>query len=249
MDKRSDLREFIKREPTQRVFAKVFDRSTIESVHALSLKGFFEEVEFVVSTGKEAHVFRARDKSGNFRAVKAYKVSTSNFHSMGEYISGDQRFRNVKKNKRDTVFAWTKKEFKNLQKATEAGANVPLPHGFMNNVLVMEFVGEKGEAAKTLKDGGAKSAEKIRKGFVEFMARMYNADLVHADLSEYNVLMRGKEMVFIDLGQAVLTSHPKAEEFFERDLRNVCGYLEKNGLKKTPKELRGEVKDFAEKIR
>ncbi|MEW6294902.1 MAG: serine protein kinase RIO [Candidatus Diapherotrites archaeon] len=244
------LKEFIKEESTQRVFAKVFDEKTIAAVHKLATKGLIEELEFVISTGKEAHVFRARDRAGNFRAVKIYRITTSDFKNMSAYIQGDQRFKQVPKEKHELIFAWTKKEFKNLELARRAGVRVPLPLGFEKNVLVMEFIGVNGIPSNTMKETDIKDLSKAYNTMIEWIARMYKAGLVHSDLSEYNVLVREsegeQELVLIDIGQAVLASHPKAREFFERDLRNVSNYFSKKGLKKSFEEAYEEVKKAVE---
>ena len=66
----------------------------------------------------------------------------------------------VKKDKRDFVFAWTRKEFKNLLRMKKAKIKSPVPIAFSENVLVMEFVGKDGKAAPTLKERPAKKVEK-----------------------------------------------------------------------------------------
>jgi len=242
------LQNIVPEEETRRIFAQVFDKSTIETIHALANKGYFKTLEFVISTGKEAHVFRAVDSSGNFRAVKIYKIETSDFKNMGKYLEGDIRFKSIKKTKRDLVFAWTRKEFKNLEALNKAGIPVPLPIVSKNNVLVMEFIGKNGKAARAIKD----EPPQLRKFYdfaVDALARMlFKAELVHSDFSEYNVLNSAGKLVLIDCGQAILTSHPSAREFWQRDLKNIANYLNKNGLKKTSEELEEEVKALKGKI-
>jgi RIO kinase 1 len=235
----------LKEEKIRRVFAKVFDFHTIQTVHALATKKYFDEVEFVISSGKEAVVFRARDSKNNYRAVKIYKISTSNFKHMNDYIEGDLRFKNIRKTKKDIVFAWTKKEFKNLERARKAGVRVPVPLTFLNNVLVMEFIGKNGIPAPLLKDvkiEGINEVKKIVSKMIEWVALLYNAGLVHADLSEYNVLVNGEELVLIDNGQAVLLSHPRAKEFFERDVKNIANFAIKKGWNKSFNSILALVK-------
>ena len=77
---------------------------------------------------------------------------------------------------------------------------------------------------------------------------MFKAELIHADFSEYNLLNRNRELVLIDAGQAVLTTHPEAEAFFERDLRNVANYFSKKGLKKSMEEVKADVKALQERV-
>ncbi len=244
------LQQLVPEEKARRIFAKVFDESTVQTVHSLAQKGQFNLLEYVVSTGKEAHVFRAVDVSGNYRAVKIYRVETSDFKNMQEYLEGDRRFKGIRKNKRDIVLAWTKKEFKNLELASRAGARVPLPRAFKNNVLVMEFIGQNGIASPTLKDRGIAGLElqELYEKIIDGVAKMvFRAKLVHSDLSEYNILMQGSEPVIIDVGQAVLMDHPKAKKFFERDLKNLSAFFTKKGLEKSPEEIHADIKAKKEK--
>jgi len=244
-----DIRKFVPAEEARRTFAKVFDSGTIKTVHRLSTKGYFDKLEYVISTGKEAHVFHAVDSNGDSRAVKIYKIGTSDFNKMHQYLHGDIRFNKVKKNKRDIVFAWTRKEFKNLLLMNKVGIRCPMPIVFHENVLVMEFVGENGKAAPPLKEKAPKNVEKAYNTIVDFLARLiFKAELVYADFSEYNILNKNEEFVLIDAGQAVLTTHPEAEAFFERDLYNAARYFSKLGLEKTPEELKEDVKAKKEKI-
>ena len=52
---------------------------------------------------------------------------------------------------------------------------------------------------------------------------MYDkAGLVHADLSEYNLLWQDDTLYVIDVGQAVEKNHPFSHQFLLRDCHNVC---------------------------
>ena len=54
------------------------------------------------------------------------------------------------------------------------------------------------------------------------MKNMYSkANLVHADLSEYNMLWFKDQLYFIDVSQAVEKQHPLAMVFLLRDCGNV----------------------------
>lgn len=237
------IRELIREEKSRRIFAGVFDRQAIETVHSLASKGYFETLEFVISTGKEAHVFRAVDAAGSFRAVKIYKIETSDFKRMHDYIEGDRRFGHVKKTKREMVFVWAKKEFGNLEAMRNAGIRVPLPVAVRNNALVMEFIGKNGIAAKTVKEQPPENIKDFHSTIVDFLAKMlFKAKIVHADLSEYNVLNNSEEFVVIDVGQGIPLSHPRAKTFFERDLTNISNYLAKKGEKTDSSSLLAEIK-------
>jgi len=240
------LKDYIKEESLKNHFVKVFDENTILAVHKLAKRGFFKELEFLISEGKEAVVFRAVTNSGTFVAVKVYKIETSGFRRMQDYLEGDLRFKKVGSDKRSIVFAWTKKEYKNLEIAVKANLNVPFPIAFYENCLVMEFIGkkgkEKGEYSQRLKENPPKDPEKAYQELIKFIAGLYEQGLVHADLSEYNILNNEETMVVIDLGQAVTKSHSKAEEFFNRDIKNLSKYFAKLGVNKSEKQIKEEVK-------
>ncbi len=234
-----------KDETLQRTFEYVFDKPTMDTIYKLAMKGQFQQLEFVISTGKEAHVFRAFDKSGNFRAVKVYKTNTSTFHDMLKYIQGDPRFEKVGSQKHEVVNAWTQKEFKNLELCRKAGVNAPLPFAFLNNVLVMEFIGTGGDASPTLREASKAGIEweNVYAQVVENMSKLFfGAKLVHADLSEYNMLFRQGTIEFIDLGQAVLQSHPHAKEFFDRDLKNLSNYFRKKGVQTSAEKMTEDLR-------
>lgn len=233
-----------RQEIDRKTFAKVFDKQTLDTLQELAQKGHFDVLEHIVSTGKEAHVFAATDQSGKTRAVKIYKKETTDFKRMADYIIGDNRFRNVRKDIRDLVTAWAKKEFKNLSSATQAHLNTPLPLAFKDNIVVMEFIGTGDAAAPRLKEVKLLpgQAEQFYKETVDFIAGYYLAGIVHADLSEYNILVHEGRTWVIDFAQAVILSHPKAREFFLRDVENLSAYFRKQGVKTTPEKMYADIK-------
>jgi RIO kinase 1 len=57
------------------------------------------------------------------------------------------------------------------------------------------------------------------------------AELVHADLSEYNILKtRAGKLVLIDFGSAVSARHPNSKQFLLRDLINLNRFFLKWGI-------------------
>ncbi len=63
------------------------------------------------------------------------------------------------------------------------------------------------------------------------------ADLVHADLSEYNIIMKYDKPYFIDMGQSVLRDHPRAGEYLERDIKNLVRFFSKYGIKESSEDV------------
>lgn len=234
-------KRLIKDEHTRSIFNKVFDRATLKAVREIARKKYFEEVEFVISTGKEGHVFRCNSKE-NYYALKIYKIETSNFNHMNDYIMGDERFKEIRKDKLEIVKTWAKKEFRNLEEFTKAKIRVPLPITTNRNCILMEFIGIDGTAAPRAKEKPFKNMTEKYELMCEYMAKMVNAKLIHADLSEYNILNNDEEMVIIDVGQAVSTMHPNAKEFFERDVLNMAKWFAKHGIQTNPEKMYLNIK-------
>ncbi len=205
----------------------VFDTRTLMNLYYLSKKGYVEALGGSISRGKEANIFYALGRGGKQLALKIYRVAASDFKAMQDYIIGDPRFRSVKGNKRSLVNAWTRKEYRNLLRAEEAGVRVPHPYTARENILVMDLVGVDGTAAPLLRevDLDKEEAERVYRKIMDYIVQLYkNAGLVHADLSEFNILYDG-EPVLIDMGQAVTLDHPNAMEFLKRDISNLVRYF------------------------
>ena len=109
------------------------------------------------------------------------------------YVTGDNRFRSYcKTNPRKMVKVWAEKELRNLARLSAAGVRCPKPITLQMHVLVMEFIGSGGVAAPRLKDADVTPAQ--LRGFYLDMVLLIRAlyqtcSLVHADLSEYNILV------------------------------------------------------------
>jgi RIO kinase 1 len=223
----------------------VFDERTLMALYKLLTKKVIKSVESMVMEGKESVVLSAKDSGGKWVALKVYRVE-SDFKTMWQYLAGDPRFFGLKKQRLSVVFAWCRREFKNLSIASEAGVNCPKPITFNENILVEEFVGEEGRLAPKLI--GVKlekeDAQEVYDIIVSDMEKILSAGLVHADLSEYNILILGKPYI-IDFSQAVPVSHGQAEEFLIRDIKNINKYFKKIGAEvKDPEEFFNKLKVY-----
>jgi RIO kinase 1 len=217
---------------------EVFDQSTLMVIYDLLNKGVLDEIHGVVSAGKEARVYWSKNKEGKELAVKIYLTSSAEFlKGMHKYIEGDKRFKNVKHDTRSLIFTWAQKEFRNLQQATRAKVRVPKPIEVEKNVLVMEFIGKNGVSAPSLRGQPVNDPEKVYAQLLVSLERLYRkAEIVHGDLSEYNIMMwKGKPVIF-DMSQAVPTSHPMAGFLLRRDLANLNRFFSRLGVKVVPVE-------------
>ena len=216
-----------KRSEEYEVLEEVFDRSTLMVIYDFLNKGVIDEIYGVVNAGKESRVYWGKDKQGNELAIKIYLTVAAEFRKgMLKYIEGDPRFKSVKRDTRSLVFAWAQKEFRNLSQAVSAKVKVPKPIAVKKNVLIMEFIGKKGISAPSMKEQQPKNPEKPYKALLTYLRRLYrNAELVHGDFSEYNIMIwRGRPVLF-DVSQAVPLSHPLADSLLHRDLKNLNRYF------------------------
>ena len=215
----------------RKTYAEVFDKRNLLRIYKLFTDGVIDMIDFPISTGKEGNVFRAMTSDGELLAVKIYRTSTATFRDMAKYIQGDPRFEGVTGNRRKLILVWASKEYRNLQRFVKAKVRVPVPVARHDNIVVMEYIGTEASPAPMMKSVVLEDPEHVASVLMEYVRRGYqDAELVHGDLSEYNVLMDGNDPVIIDVGQSVLTRHPFAEEMLVRDVTNMARFFRKYSL-------------------
>ena len=104
----------------------------------------------------------------------------------------------------------------------------------------MEFIGDTKQSlpAPLMKNVDIPSPVKTFNKIIGMIQKGYTkAGLVHADLSEYNILwMDGP--VFIDVSQAVLLAHDYAKKYLLRDIQNIVSFFKKLGVEtEEPEEI------------
>ena len=218
-----------------KTYGNVFDEFIKRRLFKLESEGHFERLEGPVQIGKEANVFSALTKDGK-RIVKIYRLETCDFKRMYDYIKHDSRYIDMRRTRRNIIFSWTQREFRNLMIARDAGINVPTPYTFKDNIIVMEYIG-KGAPAPQLKDSYPDDPDGFFQAVVGFMKKLWKAGLVHADLSQFNILNDSGKPVLIDFSQSTTTDSMAAKEYLERDIRNICNFFKKKGLEKDPSEI------------
>ncbi|VVT46058.1 uncharacterized protein SAPINGB_P001025 [Magnusiomyces paraingens] len=227
---------------------QVLDPRTRMILFKMINRGVVFEINGCISTGKEANVYHAMTEASAHRAIKIYKTSILVFKDRDRYVTGEFRFRNgySKHNPRKMVKLWAEKEFRNLRRIkTNSDIPVPEPLFLRLHVLVMEFLGtKKGWPSPRLRDADATIAAECEDNddlidqkfqllyyqLIAYMRILYQqCKLVHADLSEYNILYHKKKLWIIDVSQSVEHDHPHSLEFLRMDIKNVTDYFRKKG--------------------
>jgi len=226
----------------RKTLAEVFDENTLLTLYKLFCDKVVDIVEYPVATGKEGNVYKGKALDGGNVAVKIFRTATSTFKHLAKYIVGDKRFSRIRPQSRHMIYAWAQKEYRNLELMHRAKVRVPKPLKCIDNVLVMGYIGDDVLPAPTLRNVGTDEPKKLFRDVATNMKRIYNAGLVHSDLSEYNILMWNGKAYIIDVGQAVMLDHSMAEEFLLRDVKNIVRYFNSQGLKKNEVELIKKIK-------
>lgn len=197
------------------------------------------EIGSNIKSGKEATVYRAR-LDGRSVAVKIYKnPQERSFRNTGAYLLGkyyrraSERKAIAKKNKFARKLKhenWVKREFFMLQKLFKNGANIPEPILQIDDAIFMELLGDENSVAPRLCDIELEKseAEKAFSSVIKSMETFWNFGIVHADLSEFNILWWKSKPYIIDFPQSVdKRMHPNPREILDRDIKNVVKYFSK----------------------
>ena len=208
----------------------VFDNFTERNLFELQSRNHFDELISPLFVGKESNVFLA-SKGKKQVIIKIYRMQNREFKRMYQYIKQDPRYENLKNKNREIIISWTQREYKNLLRAQKFKVDVPEPLAIKNNVLVISLIG-KDQPAPQLKDTQLDQPEKTLQDILKQVKKLYQGELIHGDLSSFNILMHQNKPYLIDFSQATLIKTPNAEELLERDLKNLLQFFNKLGIKK-----------------
>ncbi|KAM4533321.1 serine/threonine-protein kinase RIO3 [Odontesthes bonariensis] len=203
--------------------------------------GVLENINGCISTGKESVVFHADGGSIEEQPVpgevvlKVFKTTLNEFKNRDRYIKDDYRFKDrfSKLNPRKIIRLWAEKEMHNLTRMKKAEIPCPEVVTLKKHILVMSFIGKDHVPAPKLKDVilGSEDMKNAYCQVLHMMQQLYQeCNLVHADLSEYNMLWHEGKVWLIDVSQSIEPTHPHGLEFLFRDCRNVSTFFQKRGV-------------------
>lgn len=233
-------REMFDSSEAKKAVENVLDDNTMDALLKAADRNLINRMHGIIESGKESAILMAETDEG-LAAVKIYMKRAGAFREMYQYLRGDKRFRDVKKDRRAVIDAWAKKEFKNLEKASDV-VRCPRVRGLQENVLVMEFIGEEFQPYPKLKEVNIENPEAALDQTLDRIKALWKEQkLVHGDLSEYNILVEKDELVWIDFSQGVHRSHPEAKQLLERDVRNVVNFFNSQGADRDPEKALKQV--------
>ncbi|KAF5292231.1 hypothetical protein FQA39_LY14046 [Lamprigera yunnana] len=218
------------------------DEATRFQLYKMINMRLLERINGIISIGKEAVILHAEcdpaypEKPLPKQCVlKIYKTTLAEFKQREKYIRDDYRFKDKigKQRIRRTIHLWAEKEMSNLMRMRKADIPCPEVVHLKHHILIMSLIGSKSRPAPKLKDVTLSDADWIiaYEQVVKFMKTLYErANLIHADLSEYNILWHEGQCYFIDVSQSTEPRHIDAMLFLLRDCENITKFFTKKGV-------------------
>ncbi len=136
--------------------------------------------------------------------------------------------------------SWLEYEYQTMQRLHTAGVDVPRPLKRGENAILMEYIGDAVMPAPPLSHIALDPAEapRLYGRLLDNLEAMLAAQVVHGDLSPYNVLYWHGRLSIIDFPQVVdPNNNPDAYAIFRRDVERLCEYFERWGVASQPARL------------
>ena len=217
---------------------------------------WFADILRLVKGGKEASVYQCLASSvspvkGRFIAAKVYRPrrfrnlrkdhiyreGREDLDDSGNVIVKDKMLKAIRKRsdfgRKVMHTSWLEHEYKTMQILHAAGADIPKPYASGKNAILMDYIGDEEMASPTLNSVDLDRAEArlLFERLVHNIEIFLANELVHADLSAFNILYWEGEIMLIDFPQAIspIENH-NAFMIFERDLRRICEYFIRQGV-------------------
>jgi RIO kinase 1 len=229
--------------------------SEFEAFDAFFAEGYVTELIRPIRSGKEASVFLCRANpsvagGASLLAMKVYRdrerrgFQNDHRYKAGRVIENGHDRRAVRsKSRHGRAFDegwWIGHEWETLVALHEAGADVPRPVWQEGDAILMEYLGDEEAPAPQLRQVSleAREAREVFDRLLWNVEVLLRANVIHADLSPFNVLWWEERAVIIDLPQAVdPRTNPNAAEFLARDVANLCRHFERFGVRSDPDRI------------
>ncbi len=236
-----------------------------EALSPFYLQGELTDVLRMVKGGKEACVYECATSPNlgggrvaakiyrprrfrNLRNDARYRRGRQSLDADGKLLRDDRAqraiFKGTARGKELAHSSWLAHELNALRRLHDAGADVPEPYASGPNVILMAYLGDDAGPAPPLSqiELGAEEAGRLLARCLDNIERMLECDIVHGDLSAYNVLYLGGQIHLIDFPQVVDPhANPEAREIFDRDVLRICQYFASQGVDSDPAALAEEI--------
>ncbi|MCX8184920.1 MAG: RIO1 family regulatory kinase/ATPase [Sulfolobales archaeon] len=177
-----------------------------------------------IGTGKESVLHLAKTPSGDVVVVKFYKIGRISFKKVvrsRDYLVNQPSWLEASK-------VSAEREYRALSILSKQTELVPKAFGWSRHTVVMEII----EGVDLCDYRDARDPENILKLILTALRVAYlNAGIVHADLSEYNVVvsLRGPTELpyIIDWPQYLHREDPRSEGYLRNDVSNLLKFFKR----------------------
>lgn len=193
------------------------------AVNALVKAEVLEAFGTPLGVGKESDVYDALTPKGRKVAVKFQRLGRTSFRQTRRLRGYIAQRHHISWLYQSRLAA--EKEFEALKLLYPHDVAVPEPINQNRHVVVMGMI--EGALLAAFKE--LPNPKKTLNEILTNVQRAYvKAGVIHADLSEFNVIIQPDwHVLIIDWPQYVGKEHPNADELLERDVRNVVHFFKR----------------------
>ncbi|MFB6283647.1 MAG: RIO1 family regulatory kinase/ATPase [Halobacteria archaeon] len=188
------------------------------TLDALVKGDVIDQLGGIVNSGKESVIYKCK-KGSQKLILKLHREGYTDFREVDKARSYTSEKHHI---------SW----FYTARKAAERendrletlypGVSVPEPVEYNRHGILMELV-----EGYELRNVELDKPQAVFDAVVSQIKTMYDAGLVHGDMSAYNVMVTETDVYLIDWPQSVPIDHPNADGLLERDIDNVISFFKR----------------------
>ncbi|NHK30839.1 MAG: serine/threonine protein kinase [Asgard group archaeon] len=191
--------------------------------HALAERDSIVAIGRELGRGKESDVFLAFNEKQEELVAKIHRVGRPSFQrskKLRGYVGSRGHINWLYKSRLSA-----EREFEGLTIASKNNVKTPRAIDINRHIIIMEFF----EGTELVNMISLKNPLKIFNGIITEIRKLFvKGEIIHGDLSEYNVIITPKEdFLLIDLPQYEKADHVNSLELLQRDIFNVCKYFKR----------------------
>jgi RIO kinase 2 len=172
-----------------------------------------------IGVGKESVVYEALGKGSSTLAIKFHREGRTSFkhvRRVREHLNDGSRCAWIHAARRAARYEFS------VMTSLYPQVSIPRPVALSRHAIAMELI-----HGNQLNQVTLFNPQECMDIILDEVSAAFSLGVIHADLSEYNVIVRGEVIKIIDWPQAVKIDHPNASELMERDLTNILRFFDR----------------------